>query len=169
MKINVQRNNIFCDLDGVLFDFDRHVKDLIGIDPSNMDDAQDAYMWTEIQKIPNFYRNMPLTEYALDLWAQINLIKKPIILTAIPRRTSCPTAEDDKLEAVWQHFGNVEFRIGPFSRDKWLHATRGDLLIDDRATNTHDWIFKGLGEAILHLPHDPSATFKTLEQITVQE
>ena len=113
-------------------------------------------MWAEIMLIPKFYCRLPATPYAAELWAAIAAIKsKRCILTAIPRRTSVPTAEADK--RWWcnamkdEVFGGEqpEVLIGPYSRDKQDHCNPGDILIDDRMSNITEWSNAG-GIAIYH-------------------
>jgi hypothetical protein len=66
---------------------------------------------------------------------------------------------------VKKHFGTeLPVRIGPFSRDKWKHAKGGDVLVDDRPENIHDWVTKGGGHGILHT--DYKSTSNHLMKIT---
>jgi hypothetical protein len=44
----------------------------------------------------------------------------------------------------------VPVKFGPYSCDKWKHASRGDLLIDDHPNNVIEWINKGFGISVLH-------------------
>lgn len=50
-----------------------------------------------------------------------------------------------------KYFGDkIKVNIGPFSKDKWKHAKKGDILIDDRPDNIEEWHgAEGIG--ILHL------------------
>jgi len=140
------------DLDGVLFDFDRRVKEICGKLPHEMDDK---VMWSVIHQDTNFYARLEPMEDAFELWNYIveqgmRLGIKPRILTAIPRRTTAPTAEADKREAFARHFcSKTVVNIGPYSRDKQKWAKPGHLLIDDRNSNIHEWKARG-GIGILH-------------------
>ena len=78
---------IFCDLDGVLCDFDSGVKSLFnGRSP---DDLAPGTMWGRISSTPNFYTNLPWTSDGQTLWN--TLLEElppgcaPDILTGVPR------------------------------------------------------------------------------------
>jgi hypothetical protein len=160
---------IWCDMDGVLVDMDRYIRENL----SKAAQGNDAVMWPELQAIPNVYRKMPPTPYAGILWRAILDTKLPNkILTAIPRVTSIPSAEDDKKAWVAEHADSV-FRgqppqvfIGPHSKDKWRHCKFGDILIDDRADNCNAWHDAG-GFAILH-KGDINETLKRLDFVVDQ-
>lgn len=157
------KNIIYCDLDGVLADFDAAKKFL---SPSAQTD--DDQMWKEIAQVPRFYRLLQPMRYARALWSAIEKTgAEAKILTAIPRRATMPTAEEDK--RWWCNvsmgpmiFGNkeVEVLIGPHSRDKHKHCKPGDILIDDRRDNCEQWSDAG-GVAILHKGN----TVNTIERL----
>lgn len=148
------------DMDGVVADFDAFVLKHLGrtFDHASGPGA-DREMWDFLMSVPNMYAKLDLTPYAHDL---VEMVKSTGLryrfLTAIPRRATMPTAEDDKREWIAKHFPGVPVVIGPFSRDKWKHAFPGDILIDDRADNIQDWIHKGQGRGILHRINDFPAT-----------
>ena len=144
---------IYCDMDGVLVDFDRFKREYLSAKAQVDDDT----MWAELQEIPNVFRMMKPTPYAAQLWAAICRHALPSkILTAIPRKTSMPSAEQNKREWVLDHRKRVfldsppEVLIGPHSKDKWRHCKPGDILIDDRADNCAAWETAG-GFTVHHL------------------
>lgn len=153
MNFDARVNTIFCDMDGVLVDFDAFKKKHLSAEAQD----DDSVMWPEIARIPNFYRKLKPTVYARQLWAAIKLVGSDrCILTAIPRVTTIPTAADDKRLWVTDHrapiFGGERpaVNIGPHSRDKYKHIKyEGDIIIDDRADNIQQWIDAG-GIGILH-------------------
>ena len=154
-------------MDGVVADFDAFVLKHLGrvFDHASGPGA-DKEMWDFLMSVPNMYAKLDLTPYAHEL---VEMVKSTGLryrfLTAIPRRATMPTAEDDKREWIARHFPGVPVIIGPFSRDKWKHAFPGDILIDDRADNIHDWNTKGRGRGILHHINDFPTTrdiFKSL-------
>lgn len=143
---------IHCDMDGVLVDFDLFIKENLSDQALRDDDV----MWAELHAIPNVYQKMKPTPYAMQLWIAIASTNLPRqILTAIPRKTSMPTAEADKKEWVLNHEHSVfmgevpEVFIGPHSKDKWRHCKPGDILIDDREDNCAAWETAG-GFAVCH-------------------
>mmetsp|Transcript_10317 Transcript_10317/g.15352 ORF Transcript_10317/g.15352 Transcript_10317/m.15352 type:complete len:262 (+) Transcript_10317:243-1028(+) len=85
---------IFCDLDGVLVDFEAGVKKICnGKGPDDI--PNQSYMWGAIARTPLFYQNLPWTKDGKQLW---NAIKHtmPDILTGVPR------SKNSRLEkAIW--------------------------------------------------------------------
>jgi 5'(3')-deoxyribonucleotidase len=156
---------IYLDLDGVLANFNEAVKQYTGKYPSEQNDDE---MWEIIQKDPHFYSKLKEMESAEYLFGEIQDIAKKYgydikILTAIPRKSTMPFAEDDKRKWVKEHFGNIEVVLGPYSHDKWKHAKSGDILIDDRKSNIDDWVKKGNSIGILY--KNPNDTIEKLLSI----
>ena len=152
IELHEQRRTIYLDLDGVLADFDSSVKSQTGKYPN---EQKDDDMWKAVQEIPNFYRHLDKMTGADNFFERIKSIAGGYdydvkILTAIPRKSSMPSASDDKKEWVKEHFGDIEVVLGPYSRDKWKHARKNDVLIDDRKSNIDEWINKGNAYGILY-------------------
>lgn len=157
MAFDKNKNTIFVDMDGVLADFDRFVMERMGRTFSHIvGPGADREMWDFIQGVEDFFYLLEPTPYAKELWDAVKAVGcHKAILTAIPRRATMEGAEDQKRRWFPKNesiFGtNVDFRIGPFSRDKWKHAKPGDILIDDRVDNINDWATKGKGIGIYHV------------------
>lgn len=152
IKFNREENTIFLDVDGVVADFDAFIYENLGSSFKNESDETDAEMWNFIKSVPHFYSQLPRMDGAHELvnFAR-SLAQKVEFLTAIPRKVEIPTAESDKRVWLACHFGSdIPVRIGPYSRDKWLHCSPGDILVDDRADNIHEWIHNGNGFGVLH-------------------
>jgi len=148
-----QRNTIFLDMDGVLADFDRLVFQIFGKTFGHCRTAaEEGQMWGELMKIDRLYFQLELMPFAQELWEQAHSYGAKVeVLTAIPRHATAPSAEADKRAWIAKHFGEaVSVRIGPYSRDKWRHARRADILIDDRPSNIREWINKGDGIGIFY-------------------
>jgi hypothetical protein len=90
----ISKNKIFCDMDGVLTDFDKAVKDICGKTPDELPQGQ---MWSKITATPNFYQDMEWTTDGQDLWEAIRPLQ-PDILTGMPRAKSTVTAAQ---KAAW--------------------------------------------------------------------
>jgi 5'(3')-deoxyribonucleotidase len=84
-------------------------------------------------------------------------------LTAIPRRTTIPSARADKQAWVDKYFPGMRMDIGPFSHDKHKWCSPGDILVDDRPSNIREWNAAG-GIAIYHTG-DVNATIKRLNEV----
>lgn len=126
---------VFCDNDGVLADFDRHVLELFGTPPSGIPDDE---MWDLILATPDFWPTIPLKYGAHDLWAMLAPYKRAFL-------TGCPKGHYEVAAAhkvVWlkKHFGDDVEVITCLSRNKPLHMeSPGDILIDDMSGNMRRW------------------------------
>jgi hypothetical protein len=72
---------IFCDLDGVLCDFDAGVRRISN--GKRPDDMNLKEMWRTVARADSFYTHLPWTIDGRDLWEAI-LHLKPDILTGVP-------------------------------------------------------------------------------------
>lgn len=140
---------IFVDMDGVLADFDAGYELQFGFRPSKADDNVD---WNAVRSVIGFYENLPPMHDMHTLWAHVEPYK-PIVLTGVP--SSVGEAPENKRAWVRKNLGShVEVRCCR-SRDKSLHASRGDILIDDWDKYRHLWIARG-GMWITHRSADES-------------
>jgi hypothetical protein len=164
-----RKPRIFCDLDGVLVDFEQGVVELTGRKPGN----SNTRMWPAISKKSNFYRHLAWTSDGNELWEAIRHLK-PNILTGVSRG---PGVSQDKFEwckrelcvevrwrdmaagqrkhALVPHAGHSTRRneaddnavytvITCWSANKHCECHRGDILIDDRPEKLQDaWERKG--------------------------
>lgn len=136
---------LFLDLDGVLADFDRGYFEAFGIKPDKTR-PESAEFWDRVRSKPDFYRTLPPMSDALDLWRGA-LPYRPIILTGVPR--SVPGVDVQKLAWVAEHISQDAQVICCPSRNKWLYANTGDVLVDDWVKYRHLWLEIG-GVFILH-------------------
>lgn len=123
-------------MDGVLADFDSGYELAFGVRPSTKADNVD---WQKVRARKDFYLNLPPMPDMPLLWAYVAQFK-PIILTGIPR--SVEEAASNKIAWVRKNLGDVEIRCC-LSREKYLHATPGDVLIDDWEKHKRLWISAG--------------------------
>jgi len=143
---------IFFDMDGVVADFNYSAGKILGrevgwgpYDLTNDD-------WKTLSKVDHLYLDLFLIEESRSLFALAKTMSDYNVkfLTAIPRVKTIPTAKDDKTKWLEKHFPGEEILFGPYSKDKWKHANRLDILIDDRLSNVQEWVSKGEGIAIYH-------------------
>lgn len=165
-KFDPKINTIYLDMDGVVADFEALAIPLMqkynAVDPET-GKMNDDLLWSVVAQTPHFYFKIPPMPYCGDLVKLARSIGKTEMLTAIPRRSTIPSAEKDKRDWCAVNIDNeIKVNIGPFARDKWKHAKPGDILIDDHATNIHEWITKGMGIGILHDPRNYAATAEAL-------
>ena len=132
---------LFCDLDGVLVDFDRGIKELTG---SYSNDLTPNEMWPLVAKANSFFTNLPWMNDGEYLWLNITTYN-PTILTGIPyggwagqqKRDWCATnlGEDISVIPCW-------------SREKPLYGIKGDILIDDQIKAKDGW--EEMGGIFIH-------------------
>ena len=172
MKIHrKEHNTIYVDMDGVVADFDQFVLENLGRTfDHKLGPGGDDEMWNFLKSVPHLYRILKPTPYAHEIMDAAKATGSNVeMLTAIPRRTALPGAEQDKYDWMDEHFPNVKVNIGPYSADKWKWAKPGHIIIDDRADNIKDWVEKGDGIGILHIYDNHQITLDNLKAITAQQ
>lgn len=134
---------LYCDLDGVLADFEGGVVKCIGKKP---DELSSGVMWSALRKTPGFYENLEWRDEGRQLW---NAIKKynPIILTGCP---SGGWAEQQKRNWCARELGPDVRVITCATKDKPKYCVEGAILVDDRDKVRSEWTKKG-GKFILYM------------------
>lgn len=145
---------VFCDLDGVLADFEQGVINRFKKRP---DQLQPGIMWGVINKSNTFFESLPWMPRGRELWEQIKQYD-PIILTGIPRNSK---AADQKRRWCATELGPDIHVITCATKDKPDFCVKNSVLIDDRSDNLNEWNSKG-GKFILY---DEEITDKVIERI----
>ena len=135
---------LFLDADGVLADFDRGARELLGLRPKECvaKHGRGAF-WKRLAKAKNFYgtlRQMPDAQLLFDAVKHL----KPTILTGLPLGS---WAAPQKVEWAAQHFPGVPI-ITCMARDKHKHMHPGDALVDDR--EKHRAAYEEAGVVFVH-------------------
>ena len=152
---------IYCDMDGVLADFEKAIKDQIG---GKFDDGR----WQELPD--DFFLNMEPMPDAKRLWEFIGKYD-PFILTAIPRSSRGPIskrAAEDKTRFMKRWFGVSADKMYPVMRKNKANFAmdgrdhRPNLLIDDHLGNIQEFR-KARGIGVHHT--SASNTIKQLKEI----
>ena len=129
---------IYCDMDGVLADFDKGIRDIIG---GTFSDER----WPELPD--DFFLQLEPMADAKRLWGFISKYD-PFILTAVPRSSRGPIAKratKDKIRFMKRWFGVSSERIYPVMRKnkknfgKDGRDGRPNLLIDDHLGNCQEF------------------------------
>ena len=160
---------IYIDMDGVVADFDTYVEGVLGreIGWGTSQDLTDDE-WVKLASVDRLYYHLPLMPDATKLVAYAKSLSTRFhvgFLTAIPRRTTIPSAQADKQAWVDKYFPGMKMDIGPYRRDKQKWCTPGDILIDDRPSNIVEWSAAG-GIAMYHTG-DVDATIKYINKAIV--
>mmetsp|Transcript_23750 Transcript_23750/g.36646 ORF Transcript_23750/g.36646 Transcript_23750/m.36646 type:complete len:307 (+) Transcript_23750:38-958(+) len=175
-----QKFKVYCDLDGVLCDFEAGVKKIFGKGPSAL---PPGLLWSGINRSEKFYETLLWMPDGKELWEKIRHLQ-PDILTGVPgsRKSSrvekanwCATelgmetnhvdyaAPKRQHEVVQgrmrkeEHIVNV---ITCWSKNKHHKSGPGKVLIDDTEALMSDWCSKG-GIFILHT--DTKSTIQKLK------
>lgn len=86
-SLSMPRFQIFCDLDGVLCDFDASVRCLSNNVPAN--NLPSRKLWSLVHKADKFYERLPWTRDGRRLWNSIRHYG-PNILTGVSMGKTCP-------------------------------------------------------------------------------
>jgi len=144
LEAGILTNNIiFCDLDGVLADFEQGAINKFNKLPSQI---KPDVMWSAINKSNRFFETLPWMPNGRQLWSHIKQYN-PIILTGIPRGSK--TAVEQKIRWCQRELGADIQVITCATKDKPKYCLPGAILIDDRADNLEAWHEKG-GKFILY-------------------
>ena len=160
---------IYFDMDGVLADFDRGVKDLLGLSPINQADkteAQDDEMFQAMRKTEHFYDRLEPMAGAEDMFHRIydTFGDKCEILSGIPKaRRGIVTAGEDKIRWV-RRLLSVQIVVNIVCREEKKNYCTGPdcILIDDFEKTIREWEALG-GTGIWH--HSAEDTLQKLQEI----
>jgi len=159
--IEFDNPQIYCDMDGVLADFEQGIIDMIG---GKFSDAR----WDELPD--DFFLQLEPMPDAIKLWGFIGKYD-PFILTATPRSSRGPIAAraaEDKIRFMKRWFGVGRDKMYPVQRvNKANFAmdgrdSRPNLLIDDHIKNIQAFR-KANGIGVHHT--SASDTIKQLKEI----
>jgi hypothetical protein len=154
---------IFCDLDGVLANFEQGVINRFKKLP---DQIKPAIMWGVINKSNTFFDTLPWMPKGRELWEGIKQYD-PIILTGVPNgttpkaRSDCVSASEQKRRWCARELGPDVHVITCTTKEKPNFCIERSVLIDDRTDNLNAWNLKG-GKFILY---DEEFTDDIIERI----
>ena len=155
-QLNEEEDNyqIYCDMDGVLTDFELGYEKLTGIDLKGEFQKGDGF-WDPISKAGvGFWAGLQWMPGGKELWAYLKPFN-PILLSAPSREQSSRIGK-----AVWvKHKIPGTKLILRYAKQKQQLATPNSILIDDRQVNIDQWEAAG-GIGILH-----TSTANTIEQL----
>ena len=146
---------IFCDLDGVLADFEEGVRQRF---KKNVDEIKPGLLWGVINKSKTFFETLPWMPRGRELWDRIKQYH-PIILTGVPSGNL--TAIEQKIKWCQRELGPDVKVITCLTKDKAKYCFGRSILIDDRLTVLESWKDKG-GKCVLY---DEDNFYTNLERI----
>ena len=163
---------IYFDMDGVLADFDRGVRELCGMvsqDPNGeQDEAWDDLMWEKIREIGHFYDRLEPMPGAKELFDAVygKTGDRCEILTGIPKeKRGIVTAEEDKRAWMKRMLSDQVVVNVCYRAEKIQKCTGPDcILIDDLEKNIREWRDAG-GTGILH--RSAEETLRELQELGI--
>lgn len=141
---------VYVDMDGVLTDFNKKIKEITGSNPSELKASK---LWTQVhiynQDVEPFFESLDLMSDALQLWNfVISNFANVEILTATG--TTPRDAAQQKVRWADKNLPNkVVVNTVRKSSEKAAFATPKSVLIDDRPHSIDPWL-EAQGIGILH-------------------
>ena len=163
--------NIFFDMDEVLADFSRGVREIVGTEPPPQDGkhkSEEDKMWAGIRDAGHFYDRLEPVSGAVDLFNELysKYGDKCEILTAVPKpKRNIPEAGDDKKKWVKRLLSD-KVKVNIVTREEKPEFCKGKdcILIDDLPGNIGDWESTG-GTGILFT--DAESIYNILHELGV--
>ncbi|WP_455381185.1 glutathione S-transferase N-terminal domain-containing protein [Salinispira pacifica] len=152
---------LFVDLDGVLVDFEKGVREVTGREVHEMSPRQ---MWPKLARAPHFYAGLDWTPDGRELWQHIEK-HGPTVLSGLPLGF---WARPQKIEWCRRELGEDVPVITCMSREKARKGAAATpdgqvpLLIDDRESICESWEQMG-GVFVLH--RSASETIGKLQEL----
>jgi len=131
---------VFCDLDGVLADFDRGVIERTGVKPRHFKKRREMWQHLAPPSTEDFFGSLPLMRDASQLWAFLMPLS-PAILTGAP---SGDWAAPQKKKWCVEQLSLPSDRVLVVDAcDKALFSQPGAVLIDDYEKHRKPWEARG--------------------------
>ena len=142
----VSQYKIFCDMDGVLCDFDRRFDQFAGIKPKEYESRFGTKkFWEIIDKVgAQYWSKMPWMPDGKELWSYISKYK-PVLLSA---PSMDPSSRYGKHLWVNENLPGTKLILAKREK-KRNYSGKNRILIDDRPDNINEWVYEG-GIGILH-------------------
>lgn len=152
---------IFCDMDGVLVDFNGAFEKRFGVAPHELPRPQ---LWEKVLATQNYWYDLPKKS---DADVLVNYLNKYgfFVLTGLPVY-GYDKAEKEKRLWLKKHYNKEDGVICCLSRDKQKFGKKHDILIDDLEANIKNWEAMG-GIGILHTTAEE--TIKKLQELAVTD
>ena len=144
---------IFCDLDGVLTDFDGRFIELFGKHPKEFINVYGySSFWASLtSRAKDFWCGIQWKSDGKELWQYISPYN-PIILSSVPT-SMAKIATQCKEQWIKKELGlDIQYHITT-RKEKQNFSANDHILIDDMKKNIEEWTQRG-GVGILHISAD---------------
>jgi len=155
--LQVSQYKIFCDMDGVLCDFDRRFEQFGGMSPSEYEAKFGTKKFWELidDKVGyTFWSEMPWMKDGKQLWEYISK-HHPTLLSAPSQNSS---SRYGKRLWVQNNLPGIKLILASRSH-KQTYSRKNRILIDDMSKTINEWNLRG-GIGILH-----TSTSSTINQL----
>ena len=139
-------DRIYFDMDGVLADFGRGIRELCGMEPSvqgSPDKRHDDMMFDAIRKVDHFYMKLKPLDEVVSIFEELNdeFGKKIEVLSAIPKpERGILHAREDKIDWIREYVSDDAVVNIVLRKEKRDYAKgKGYILIDDTERNIEEW------------------------------
>lgn len=154
---------IYCDMDGVLTDFESRFEHYSGMSPKEYENKYGtAAFWNliDVEVGVKFWAGMPWMPQGQELWNFIYPYK-PDLLTSPSRDNNSRLGKN-----IWvkNHLNPKPKVIFAYSADKQRYANENSILIDDKKSNINEWASKG-GIAIRCKDGDVTTVINKLKEL----
>tara|TARA_R110000751_G_scaffold281000_1_gene383541 strand:- start:38 stop:607 length:570 start_codon:yes stop_codon:yes gene_type:complete len=171
---------IFCDLDGVLVDFDKGYEALTGVQTNHASNQGNQHFWNLYRdslknkeiSARDYWENLPWMPDGPKLWNYISKYN-PYVLTApavdftIPKPERYKVSHNESMQGKteWvKRLDNMKKIYFAASSFKQQYSGKNKILIDDRKSTIDAWNSKG-GIGIFHTSSDN--TIKQLQELSL--
>ena len=157
-EIEEQQYTIYCDMDGVLVDFDKGYEDLTGMTTDEANAKGKIAFWDPIHQAgAGFWIRLKWMPDGKQLWDYISSYN-PTLLSAPSKEESSKIGK-----RVWKknNLPDTKLILTP-AKFKQKYSGENKILIDDREDNIQQWKDKG-GIGILHT--SAADTIKQLKEL----
>lgn len=133
---------IYCDMDGVLTDFQTRFEHYAGMGPKEYESKNGTpAFWNliDVEVGIKFWADMPWMPQGQKLWDFISPYQ-PDLLTSPSRDNGSRLGKN-----MWvkNHLSPTPKTIFAWSKDKQRYANENSILIDDKKSNINEWAAKG--------------------------
>lgn len=139
----IPKFSIYCDMDGVLTDFDSRFEHFAGMSPSEYKDrfGEEQFWYLIDQKVGlEFWSKMDWMSGGRRLWDFISRFPNVQLLTSPSRHNNSRLGKNTW---VRNHLSPTPKVIFAYSSDKQRYANPDSILIDDKKSNINQWASKG--------------------------
>ena len=141
-----EKGYIYFDMDGVMADFARGVKELLHLEPLDQEHSTsetDEVLFAAMREYPHFYDALEPIPGSIEIFDEVYEIygDRCMILSGIPKpRRGIVTAAEDKNSWVKRYLpeGVIVHTVSRAEKKNFVHD-RNDILIDDFTKNIAEW------------------------------